>query len=150
MSIAVCDNREFYYTDIIKETEKAWLLHIDYCGGIEVWLPKSECKLAKVVQVPEWLGRKIRNLEHLKITPDSKKPSQVEHANYEESQVPEDLAQLEQEWASGLEKDLQKFYTEQNCWKCECGKIQPGDSEFCLACGVIPEKRNFIKDQKKV
>jgi hypothetical protein len=48
-----------YYIEILRETEKAILLHVD--SGIEVWLPKSLVELYPEKQAfvfPGWLGKK--------------------------------------------------------------------------------------------
>lgn len=45
----------FNYDEVIKTTDKAWLISIQ---GRRIWLPKSKCEIdntKKVVYIPMWL-----------------------------------------------------------------------------------------------
>lgn len=45
------------YTELIRETEKAWFLYYDYHG--KLWFPKSKCEInkkEKTLTMPDWLA----------------------------------------------------------------------------------------------
>lgn len=47
----------FKYKELIKETEKAWL--VSYGDSEEIWLPKSICSINEekgILYIPEWLA----------------------------------------------------------------------------------------------
>jgi hypothetical protein len=54
-------------TDLLKETEKAWLLKLKPTTGTKqriLWFPKSVCKLkGKVLTIPSWLWIKKQSEE---------------------------------------------------------------------------------------
>jgi hypothetical protein len=49
------DILEFDLEELVKETDKAWLVKIE---GEEMWLPKSQVEIEdEIVFIPEWLAK---------------------------------------------------------------------------------------------
>ncbi len=54
-------------TEIITETEKAWLMDISVAGDVfRFWVPKSQCTLDQnksTIEIPDWLAQVMKPIE---------------------------------------------------------------------------------------